>query len=132
MPNGIGVIGPEFFAHRDDHGTAEHADRGLNDHKSVVGYPQAFEIPWLRIWIENIGFAQQTGAEHHQSSLDPNGPRSLPYRIHHGRSQKRRIQRKDEPDRVVENDRITGKEKQHREDPQGQKRSFSAVRNEKQ
>ena len=132
MRNGIGVIGPEIFAHRDDHRAAEQADQSLNDHEGRVGQSQSSEIPRLKVWIKNVRFAQQAGTENHQRGFDPDAPRRLPYRIHHGRSQKRRIQRKDEPDRVVENDRITGKEKKHREDPQGQKRSFSAVRNEKQ
>ena len=57
MRNGIGVIGLEFFPHRDDHRTAEQTDHALNDHESSIGYSQAFEIPWLNLNKENIGLA---------------------------------------------------------------------------
>ena len=58
MPNGIGVIGLEFFTHRDDHRTTEQADQPLNDHEGGIGYPVFPEVPWLNINKENIGLAQ--------------------------------------------------------------------------
>ena len=38
MPNGIGVIVPEFFAHRDDHRAAEQEYQSLKDHEVKIGH----------------------------------------------------------------------------------------------
>ena len=57
MRNGIGVIGPEFFAHGDDYRTAEQADHALNDHVGGIGYSKFSEIPRLKKSREDIGFA---------------------------------------------------------------------------
>ena len=57
MPDGIGVIGPEFFAHRDDHRAAEQADQSLNNHDVKIGQPEFSEVPRLKISKEDIGFA---------------------------------------------------------------------------
>ena len=57
MRNRIGVIGPKFFAHRDDHRTAEQTDHALNDHETSIRYPKFAEIPRLKKSKEDIGFA---------------------------------------------------------------------------
>lgn len=59
MGNGIGVIGPKFFTHGDDHRAAEQANQSLNNHKGGIGYTVFLEVPWLNVIKENIGLAQQ-------------------------------------------------------------------------
>ena len=57
MPDGIGVIGPEIFAHGDDHRAAEQADQSLNNHDVKIGQPEFSQVPWLEMSKEDIGFA---------------------------------------------------------------------------
>ena len=57
MPNGIGVIGPEFFAHGDDHRAAEQTNQALNDHEINIGQSIFSEVPRLEMSKEDIGFA---------------------------------------------------------------------------
>ena len=58
MPDGVGVICFEFFAHGKDHNTAEQTNQTLNNYENRAGHPVFPESPWHIInQIEEIGFA---------------------------------------------------------------------------
>lgn len=58
MPDSVGIIGFEFFAHGKNHGTAEQADHTLTDNENTVGDAVFPEVPGLDINKKEIGFAQ--------------------------------------------------------------------------
>ena len=54
MPDGIDIIGFEFFPHGKDYCTAEKENHALTDDKDVVGYAIFPEVPWLELIKKDI------------------------------------------------------------------------------